>query len=83
VQCFEEKTLVQIQTAVGGGGGQAKAASLLTLERAQLETCGGKAFACSALSRLATSWRAPAGVCFPFGNMEAAIQVLYIPRFFS
>lgn len=59
-----------------------KTGTLLKLRDAQQETCGGKAAACAALSRLAGTWKAPDGVAFPFGNMEAAIRVP-VPPFLS
>lgn len=53
-------------------------ASVVPLEKATTASCGSKSAACSELARLAQesgTFSAPAGVCLPFGCMEAAIRV--------
>ena len=53
---------------------------MLLLEEAETETCGSKSAACAQLARLAakgSSFATAAGVCLPFGNMEAAIKVTF------
>lgn len=49
---------------------------MLPLEKASASSCGAKAAACARLATLAAgaSFKTPAGVCVPFGNMEAAIK---------
>ncbi len=51
---------------------------VLEMEKAKVETCGSKVAACAELARVsrkAQSFKTPAGVCLPFGNMEYAIRV--------
>jgi len=51
------------------------------MEKASVETCGSKVTACAQLARVSKesqSFKTPAGVCLPFGNMEYAIKVPYL-----
>lgn len=54
--------------------------TILPLEKASISSCGAKAAACAQLATVAAEagFRTPAGLCLPFGSMEAAIQV-HIP----
>ena len=59
---------------------QVDKATVVPLEEAKTETCGSKSAACAQLARLAakgSSFATAAGVCLPFGNMEAAIKVTF------
>ena len=59
---------------------QVNKATVLPLEEAETDTCGSKSAACAQLARLAakgSSFATAAGVCLPFGNMEAAIKVTF------
>ena len=49
----------------------------MLLEKATPKNCGAKAAACAELAKVAASagFSTPAGVCLPFGCMEAAIKV--------
>ena len=53
--------------------------TLVQLADATSQTCGAKAEACAQLVQVAQKsagiFVAPAGVCIPFGSMEAAILV--------
>ena len=56
---------------------QLKNAKIVLLEKATPKNCGAKAAACAELAKVAASadFSTPAGVCLPFGCMEAAIKV--------
>ena len=56
---------------------QLKNAKIVLLEKATPKNCGAKAAACAELAKVAASadFNTPAGVCLPFGCMEAAIKV--------
>ena len=45
-------------------------------------SCGAKAAACAQLAQVAAKagFQTPAGVCLPFGSMEAAIKVTHLPN---
>ena len=64
---------------------QVSKASVVPLEKATTASCGAKAAACAELAKLADkmsdkqgSFGTAAGVCLPFGCMEAIIQVAYL-----
>ncbi len=50
---------------------------MVPLEKATAASCGAKAAACAQLALAASKagFSTPAGVCLPFGSMEAAIKV--------
>lgn len=60
---------------------QVSKATVLPLSKATTVSCGAKAAACAELAQLAekqkngVSFGTAAGVCLPFGCMEAAVQV--------
>jgi len=64
---------------------QVSKASVMPLAKATTASCGAKAAACADLAKLADkmskeqgSFGTAAGVCLPFGCMEAIIQVAYL-----
>ena len=64
---------------------QVSKASVVPLAKATSASCGAKAAACADLAKLADkiskeqgSFGTAAGVCLPFGCMEAIIQVPYL-----
>ena len=56
---------------------QLKTMKTVALEKATPANCGAKAAACAGLAKVAAgaNFRTPAGVCLPFGTMDAAIKV--------
>lgn len=56
---------------------QLKTMKTVALEKATPANCGAKAAACAELAKVAAGarFKTPAGVCLPFGTMEAAIKV--------
>ena len=60
---------------------QLKTMKTVALEKATPANCGAKAAACAALAKVAAgaSFSTPAGVCLPFGTMDAAIKVPHLP----
>ena len=54
-----------------------KSAAVVPLEKATPANSGAKAAACAQLATAAakSGFRTPAGVCVPFGCMEAAVKV--------
>ncbi len=64
---------------------QVSKASVVPLAKATSASCGAKAAACADLAKLADKiskeqgcFGTAAGVCLPFGCMEAVIQVAYL-----
>ncbi len=64
---------------------QVSKASVVPLSKATSASCGAKAAACADLAKLAdkiskeqSSFGTAAGVCLPFGCMEAVIQVAHL-----
>ena len=58
---------------------QLKTMKTVALEKATPANCGAKAAACAELAKVAAGadFRTPAGVCLPFGTMDAAIKVCF------
>lgn len=62
---------------------QVSKAAVVALSKASTASCGAKAAACAELAKLAEQQKkgpafgTAAGVCLPFGCMEAAIQVYF------
>ena len=56
---------------------QLKTMKIVALEKAKPANCGAKAAACAELAKVAAgaSFSTPAGICLPFGTMDAAIKV--------
>jgi len=56
---------------------QLKTMKIVALEKAKPANCGAKAAACAELAKVAAGARfsTPAGICLPFGTMDAAIKV--------
>ena len=59
---------------------QLKTMKTVALEKATPANCGAKAAACAELAKVAAGadFKTPAGVCLPFGTMDAAIKVLVL-----
>ena len=60
---------------------QLKIMKTVALEKATPANCGAKAAACAELAKVAAgaNFSTPAGVCLPFGTMDAAIKVPHHP----
>ena len=61
---------------------QLKNAKIVPVEKATPANCGAKAAACAALAKVAAdaSFGTPAGICLPFGSMEATVKVCHLDR---
>ncbi len=59
---------------------QVSKATLVSLEKATVESCGSKAAKCAQLAVFAQSqgsFKTAAGVCIPFGSLELAVKVIF------